>query len=52
VIFTHPTLLAEQAFLVLQHCVYPQGLSVLALNPRWIVMSLPELAEGELRLYQ
>jgi hypothetical protein len=30
----------------------PQGLFVLALKPGWLVLSCPELVEGELQLYQ
>jgi hypothetical protein len=44
--------LVERAFPFLQYFFGPQGLSVLVLKPGWLVLSLLELVEGELRLCQ
>jgi hypothetical protein len=52
VLFLHPIVLAKKYFPVLQQCIAPIGLSELALNLGWIVLSLLELVEGELLLYQ
>jgi hypothetical protein len=52
VLFLHQTSLGEKDFPVLQHFVSLRVLLVLVSKPGWLILFLPVLVEGELRLYQ